>query len=381
MTPVFAARRRAEEFAARVEGSSTAGGDDARYAPLLDLVTAMRATPAPEPRPEFVSALRERLMAEAPAALAAADTSRLALPPRQPRRERRVAAAIGGLALVGATTSMAMAAQSALPGDTLYPIKRAIEDVHTGISVGEGQKGSTMLANAGDRLDEATELSRGGDLGDDQAIADTLGDFTDQASEASDLLLADYSQHGTEASIDKLRDFTATSLGQLTELESLVPEPARDELMHAAQVLITIDTAAQQACPTCGGGGITQIPPVFAASSSQLPTAAPQGSAHHGRRGEHGHRNGSPHLPPVGADALPPGSVLDPGTGGGSTGPSPTDPTKDPITTLTDGITGGGSQPTDDPSLPGLDDTVDDVTDGVGELLDTTGDTLNGTLP
>jgi hypothetical protein len=384
MTPVFAARRRAEEFAALVEEPSTPGADESRYADLLTVVASMRETPAPTARPEFVSALRERLMAEAPAALASEDAARLSLPPRDRRRERRIAAVVGGIAIAGASTSMALASQNALPGDALYPVKRAIEDVHTGFSVGEAQKGSTMLANARGRLDEVSELSRGGDLGDDLAIADTLNDFTDQAAQASDLLIADYQQSGDEASVEELRDFTATSLDQLTELEEVVPDPARDELMHAAQVLISIDTAAQQACPACDDGGITRIPPMFspASSVSDLVSSA-QGEGQHqadggdGKRGDQ--QQDEPSLPVVGELELPPGSLLNPGDGTQS-GQQPGTP-DDPVGSLTDDLTGGGSEPTSNPQLPDVDGTVDDVTDGVGDLLDSTTDTVTGQLP
>ena len=372
MTPVFAARRRAEEFAALVEAPSTRMADDARYSQLLEVVAAMRAAPAPDARPEFVADLRARLMAEAQTALVPEDTSRLTLPARRPARERRIAAAVGGLALVGATTSMAMAAQSALPGDALYPVKRAIENVHTGLSVGEAQKGSTLLDNASGRLDEATELSRGGDLQDNVVIADTLNDFTDQAAEASDLLLADYAQTGDQDSIDELRAFTASSLDQLTELEQLVPAEARDELMHAAQVVIAIDTAAQQACPSCDGG-VTRIPPMFTASATsfEVPTGHQakdgKGGRHHGSQ-QHG--DTGTELPSVDAGDLPPGSVLDPAQGGtgGQSGPSG-DATNDPIGSLTEGLTGGGSG-SGQPSVPDVGGTVDDVTNGVGQLLD-----------
>ncbi|GAA2148772.1 DUF5667 domain-containing protein [Nocardioides koreensis] len=372
MTPVFAARRRAEEFAALVEAPSTSATDDARYSQLLELVGAMRAAPAPEARPEFVADLRARLMAEAETALVPEDTSRLTLPARRPARERRIAAAVGGFALVGATTSMAMAAQSALPGDALYPVKRAIENVHTGLSVGEAQKGSTLLDNASGRLDEATELSRGGDLEDSVVIADTLNDFTDQAAEASDLLLADYTQSGDQDSIDELRGFTASSLDRLTELEQLVPPEARDELMHAAQVVIAIDTAAQQACPSCDGG-VTKIPPMFTASSTafEVPTSHRakdgKGGRHHGSKQ---HADDGSELPSVDAGDLPPGSVLDPTQDGGTGGQSgPTgDATNDPIGSLTEGLTGGGDG--SGPGVPDVGGTVDDVTNDVGQLLD-----------
>ena len=125
---------------------------------------------------------------------AEADRLRLRTPDpgrvRNPR-ERRLAIAMGGFALVGATATMSVVAQSALPGDLLYPLKRGIESVHAGISVGDEGKGTTLLASASTRLDEVSRL----DAGEHEAeIADTLDDFTQQAIEASDLLLASYAE-------------------------------------------------------------------------------------------------------------------------------------------------------------------------------------------
>lgn len=383
MTPVFAARRRAEEFAALVERASTGRADDARYSELLELVGALRETPAPAARPEFVADLRARLMAEAESALVPVDSSRLTLPARRPGRERRLAAAVGGLALVGATTSMAMAAQSALPGDTLYPIKRAIENVQTGLSVGEGQKGSTLLASARDRLDEATQLSREGDLQDSVVVADTLNDFTDQAAEASDLLLADYSQTGSQDSVDQLREFTASSLDQLTALEALVPPEARDELIHAAQVVVAIDTAAHQTCPSCSDRGITRIPPMFTPTSAGIDaplTTHPVGDVT-GKHHQSSHDGTQPQLPSVDQSQLPPGSVLDPTQGAGApTGQQTHDATSDPIGSLTQGLTGGGSQPTANPTT-NVGGAVGSTTNDVKQLLDGVTDTVTNTLP
>ena len=161
---------------------------------------------------------------------------------------------------------MAMAAQSALPGDALYPLKRLIEGAETGIAVNEGDKGSTLLANASGRLAEITALSRDGRLEDGAAIADTFNTFTRQAIEASDLLLTDYAATGDESSIAELRDFTGESMQTLAELESVVPEQARDELLRAARILTQIDAQAQQACPSCGGDGIDEIPAILTSS-------------------------------------------------------------------------------------------------------------------
>ena len=56
---------------------------------------------------------------------------------------------------------MAVASQSALPGDALYPIKRAIENTEAGVRVSDDAKGETILSNASGRLNEVDKLTRG----------------------------------------------------------------------------------------------------------------------------------------------------------------------------------------------------------------------------
>ncbi|GAW48835.1 MULTISPECIES: DUF5667 domain-containing protein [unclassified Nocardioides] len=377
MTWGFTAQRRADQFDALVEGVSTADPRDARDADLLELVGAMRGVPAVTARPEFVATLRERLMAEADTALVPTDVSRLTLPARRPGRERRLAAVVGGIAIVGATTSIAVASQSALPGDSLYPIKRVLERAHTGLSVGEGNKGTTMLASATDRLDEVDALARQDDFGDDVRVADTLNAFTEQATAASDLLIADYTHTGNASSIAHLRDFASSSLDQLAALEPLVPADARDELIRAAGVLTTIDAEAAQRCPDCGGTPIESIPPVLASSElitvPRAPATTPRaddvknsGGKTTGGQDSGGQGKGDDtDLPDVDGNDLGPGSVLDPGdtlpSAGSQTGGS--NPLDDLAHTLTGGTNNNG--PSGTPSAP----SVGTVTQGVNELL------------
>ncbi len=264
MSPVFTARRRADEFQAILEGASTDRGSDARLAEFLELVETLRETPVITARPEFVGELREQLIDEARTiartgkGVEAAARLTVVRSTSDRRRERRLAAAVGGLALVGASTGMAVASQSALPGDPLYPLKRAIENAQTSVQADEDDKGKTLLENASGRLDEVDQLSRESDDGD--TIAATLQTFTDQASEASELLLNDYAETGKRDSVEELRSFTADSMAALTALESLVPTEARASLIRAAQTLTQIDQQALIACPTCGPSVITQIP-------------------------------------------------------------------------------------------------------------------------
>ncbi|MDO9456535.1 DUF5667 domain-containing protein, partial [Nocardioides sp.] len=222
---------------------------------LAGLVTSLRSTPAPEARPEFVPDLRTRLLLAAETALAP-DTSqqlasRRAPAQRRTSRERRLAVAVGGFALVSASASMSVAAQTALPGDTLYPLKRALEDIHENALRDADDKGTTMLDNASGRLAEVDELSRGGGR-DADVIAQTLEDFSEQAVEASDVLIGDFEETGRLSSIEELRSFTASSLEALQRLESLVPMEVRGSLVEAVRVLDQIEKQALSICPACG---------------------------------------------------------------------------------------------------------------------------------
>ena len=156
MAPVFA--RRADEFAALVEGTSTGGRD--RHAQLLDGRRPAAGCPRPGSEagvpggPARTADGRGRHRPGAGHRPVARRTTeqRLTLRPaaRRTSRDRRLAVAVGSLALLGAAASVTVGAQVALPGDTLYPMKRAIEDVRTDLAVGDARTGSAD-AGAGHR--------------------------------------------------------------------------------------------------------------------------------------------------------------------------------------------------------------------------------------
>src|SRR5205085_11866776 len=126
------------------------------------------------------------------------------LPPRRKGRERRLAVAASAFVLVGGTAGMAAAAQDALPGDALYPIKRGIETAQTDLSRGQESKGQHLLDQAGSRLDEVQKMVAAGASGPE--VEATLDDFADQASEGSQLLLGSYEDQGNPATVDQVRD-------------------------------------------------------------------------------------------------------------------------------------------------------------------------------
>jgi hypothetical protein len=262
MTAAFSARRRADEFEAllsRGADSSLSERDAQKYADLLEVVADLRSLPEVTARPEFVGSLRERLMAEADTALVRQPPApqRLAMPATTRRRDRRLGALLGGAALVGATATMAVAAQTSLPGESLYGVKRGIEAAQVRLADDESQRGRTLLAQADTRLLELEQLAAG-DGGREQLIPDTLDAFTEQSSTGVRSLLTSYDR-GVEPDAQRARDFTATSLERLDALEEQLPESARDELLAAGRTLSDLDLEVSSACPVCSGG-ITATP-------------------------------------------------------------------------------------------------------------------------
>jgi Domain of unknown function (DUF5667) len=277
MTPLFLARRSAERFDSQVEGARREDVDRAT-ADLLELVGALRAVPQAQARPEFVGDLRERLMLAAATELTPVETparrddvARLTVKHTRSRRERRVGVALGAAAIIGATTSMAVASQSAIPGDALYPVKRAIENVQSGFSVGDDAKGETMLGNASTRLDEVDELTQQKSP-DARLVTQTLKTFSQQFTDGSNALLADYSEHGDPASIQQIHQNAADSTDTLSGLEGVIPPAAHDALVDAAQSVFAADAEALNLCgdPACGQALLDVPSTLLAGATEQL---------------------------------------------------------------------------------------------------------------
>ncbi len=391
MTPLFPAQRRAERFDSLVEGSRHDA--DTSTADLLELVGALRSMPEPHARPEFVADLREQLLVAArsefvtPAARSRDEvTTRLTIVPRRTRRERRVSVALGAFAIIGATTSMAVASQSAIPGDALYPMKRAIENTQAGFSLGDDAKGATILDNATGRLDEVDQLTRASNP-DAGLVRDTLDSFSDQATQAGDLLMSDYEATGHEESIQSLQSFTAQSMDVLAGLAASIPESAQDALHNAAQVLLILDSAADQVCPGCAVG-ISETPPQLLAGGTEavdeaagtvaggeLPgTVAPSDGAATGG-GQHqangGKGGGKPStLNPTETPVSVPPVTVDPNDA--TNGLDDVVPTE---TTTGNGDNGKGGKKKPKPDLSPVTDTVNEV---VTDVVDGVNDVLNG---
>jgi hypothetical protein len=397
MTPAFSARRRADEFEAllsRGPDTPLTARDAERFAALLAVVADLRSVPEPAPRPDFVSSLRESLMAEADTVLVRQPPAppRLAMPTRSRTRQRRIGALLGGAALVGSAATMAVAAQTALPGESLYGVKRGIESAQVRLATDDAARGRVMLAQAGNRLTELEELAAG-DAGD-QLVAGTLDTFTRQSGDGVRTLLTSYEATGSDRDAQDARDFTATSMDRLEALEDQLPESARDELVAAGRTLSDLDLEISSACLACTGG-ITTMPDFLLASS---PTDLLEGLDADALTLEAAPISGQDltgitvpeeldpqqPLPTAGLPSTPAAST--PTLPVPTTEPTKTDPTK-PIDEATGTVTETTGEVVDGldnatgGALGGLTTGIDDATGGlIGEVTGTLDNATGGTL-
>ena len=287
MSTLLPAKRRAEKFAALVDATSSTGADEP-YAPLLEVVGALRAAAdeGPAPRADYVADLRSRLMAEADTALVPTD-ARLVLPQRHPttRKQSRFTAAVAGLVLVGSGAGLAVAAQSSAPGDGLYPLKRGLEHVDERLNLSDAGRGRDLLGQATARLGEVdTLLER--DAPDAQ-VAATLRSFTSSAGDGADVLFRAYQRNGDDDDIATVRDFAGTEMGVLTDLSAKAPRSLQSDFDEAAQLLSDLDQQATTLCDDCGPRGPLACPPGCGRSrtSPRSWTCSPQTRLGPARRG------------------------------------------------------------------------------------------------
>src|SRR6266536_3537591 len=137
-------------------------GEPDRLVAVVDRLRAVNGTSDPDPA--FRVGLRERLVATAAAEWAApppAETAEAAGPPARPPGRlwvRTRYALAGAFAAVLVVTGLVLASGSALPGDTLYPVKRATERVELAFTFGQEAKGRRCLAEARTRAQEIRAL-------------------------------------------------------------------------------------------------------------------------------------------------------------------------------------------------------------------------------
>jgi hypothetical protein len=214
---------------------------------MLAMVTALGTVAGPSLDPQVRLTQRALLVAEFERAFAGGGGT--AVPAQRSRRGSHRAVrpaalwpstrwgrrlAVGGLAsmmALGTLGGVAVASTSSLPGDSLYGMKRGLEDWRFNLAGSDEERGKLLLDEASTRMDEARRLmSRGATAGphrlSPQTIADldrALSDMNVEGRRGRDLLDEIYRRSHSLAPLRQLAGFAAAQSQAMDQLEPELP--------------------------------------------------------------------------------------------------------------------------------------------------------------
>ncbi len=140
---------------------------------VLDHLTELQDLPFGAPEPAF----KERLRAELLSLAQEADEPVTERPRRRPARRRPLLSQLAAVGLVAAMMVSSFATYQSVPGDSLYPLKRAAETTLVRLSSG-AERGERELDSAKTRAKEVATLL-GSTTADAPLINKTLKDMED----------------------------------------------------------------------------------------------------------------------------------------------------------------------------------------------------------
>ncbi|WP_031085107.1 DUF5667 domain-containing protein [Streptomyces sp. NRRL WC-3549] len=267
------AHRRANAFAQALEeqppqGAAAAQPDEpaeqADTGPLLALANGLGELPKPELDPEVKVVQRAQLVAAMETMFAQGGASTGPTVPEQrgkgahrasplrklrPRSRWAKGLTAGGITVgvaAGAFGGVAAASSDALPGDSLYGLKRGMEDIHLGMADGDADRGEVYLDKASTRLNEARRLmerARAGDL-DHESLGEvrrTLDGMTHDATEGHRLLRSAYQRDGSIGPIQTLDTFSRSHRESWSNLRDRLPVQLSDVGEKVSSVFDAMD--------------------------------------------------------------------------------------------------------------------------------------------
>ncbi|MFE6935881.1 DUF5667 domain-containing protein [Streptomyces sp. NPDC057699] len=379
------AHRRANAFAQALEEQSPQGAaavqpeepaQPADHGTLLALANGLGELPEPQFDPEVKVVQRAQLLAAMETMFAEGGASTVPTVPEQrnkgahraspirrlrPRSRWAKGLTAGGLTVgvaAGAFGGVAAASSDALPGDSLYPLKRGMEDISLGMANGDADRGEAYLDQASTRLSEARRLmerGRSGEL-DHESISEVrraLDGMTHDATEGHRLLRSAYQRDGAIGPIQTLDTFSRSHRASWSSLRDRLPVQLTDISDKVSSVFEAMDQEVaplKSLLPPAPGTG--KGAPPAGSTQEDRGSAAPDRKAPSSSAAPDDSASTSTTPKPSGSGSTPADGLL----GGGTDGLLDDLPT-DGTTPSSPGGTSGASPAPDvtlPPLLPGL---------------------------
>lgn len=278
-------------------GQETADSALARYPDHADELSSLLETAtwlqerrdALAPRPEFLAASRQRLMARIEQEKAVSTQT------STPKSLRTVGASVWVtlvslftqkryayqflvatlllVFLVATTSGVAAAAQASIPGDTLYPVKTTLERIQLALSFSEARRAQLYVTFAERRLVEVQNLVIEGRF---ELLHDTIEQFNTQANEASRLLRSVGAVNSLLARelANQLKSVIEEQMTLMPVLSQAAPSESRMEIERLMQLADLVKSEAQTIEALMGGTPLPSMTPTLITITPASPTAA-----------------------------------------------------------------------------------------------------------
>jgi hypothetical protein len=280
-----------------------------------DLISRLRELPGPVPEARFKSELRAQLVAitariVSESTAASRDTPATAVSgsshPAGGGTLRRLRRPM--LALAGASTVLVLLlgmavwmAGGSLPGQSLYGVKRASENVQLSMAGTDTAKGKEYLQLAGNRVREVADLlsqpsamlATGGVSADGRQvsahtaslISDTLASADEDSVNAMQLLGRAAVAQLSREPLTKLSDWLPGQRDRMTEVRDRIPASALRTRVQASMMLLqriatrTVQLTSAMGCPCLSRALADELGPVPCTTCGAVPNPTPGGGA------------------------------------------------------------------------------------------------------
>jgi hypothetical protein len=136
--------------------------------------------------------------------------------------------AAAAAALLAIASGGVLASSNALPGDTLYPVKRVAESAGLALTFDDASRARRHLEIAATRLSEVEQLAHNSQSAPSpEVFTSAMDDFDTATSEGSELLLSTAEKDKSAAAAEDLHKWAAEQSDRLAVLEPELP-PAAD---------------------------------------------------------------------------------------------------------------------------------------------------------